>query len=877
MFGLWISGVLKRRAGAMALAYGGVAMAVCLVGLIAAFSTISAATMTDRALKQVIVDWQVEPKPGADPVVVEAAVNALAELRRVERVGYADAPSLHAKTTGTVQTTGQAVILGMEASYPSAFPEQMRLLVGSFDGPLLAQQTAANLHAAIGDTVEIDRAGKAALSVKVAGVVELPNADALFQDVGAPAGAGPSAPPDNVVILPMAEWTSQIAEANPAATPQFHVSFTHASLPPQPDTAFTAEAGRARNFEASVAGQALVGDNLGAQLDAVRGDAIYARVIYLFLGLPAAVLAILLTVHLLSADGLRKSRNEALLRIRGVTRSTILKMVVAEESIGAAGAALLGGVLAVGLSAVQFGAAALSPTALLWIALVSVGGFAIALACGIVPALARLRSDTVARGRMTMDRSAPPLWQRLWLDVGSLALSALILLRSAGTSYQVVLAPEGVTATAVDYTAFLSPLLFWIGSILLTIRVVSWWIARSSLGLEAIARRTHLAAGTAPSVAASLSRQHRRLAGGVALVALAFSFAFAVAIFNLTYNGQTRVDALLTNGADVTVTGSTSTPVGPIVNRIATMPGVTAAVPMQHRYAYVGNDLQDLYGIDPTRIGQATTVVDTYFANHDAAATMKALEQTPDGVLVSQETVNDFQLALGDPIRLRLQDERTHEYKAVPFKFVGVALEFPTAPKDSFLVANASYVAAQTGSPAHEVLLVRSRSDPKTLAEKIRSALGGASGYRVQDLGSAFSVIASSIVAVDLGSLTMVEIIFAVLLLASATGLMLFLGFAERRRTAEILSALGASGGQVGGFLWSEALLILVPGAVIGSMIGVVAADMLVKLLSGIFDPPPEALSYPFGELLGFAMVAIVATVAAVRIAGIRLARSRVA
>ena len=36
MFGLWISGVLKRRAGAMALAYGGVAMAVCLVGLIAA-------------------------------------------------------------------------------------------------------------------------------------------------------------------------------------------------------------------------------------------------------------------------------------------------------------------------------------------------------------------------------------------------------------------------------------------------------------------------------------------------------------------------------------------------------------------------------------------------------------------------------------------------------------------------------------------------------------------------------------------------------------------------------------------------------------------------------------------------------------------------
>ena len=81
---------------------------------------------------------------------------------------------------------------------------------------------------------------------------------------------------------------------------------------------------------------------------------------------------------------------------------------------------------------------------------------------------------------------------------------------------------------------------------------------------------------------------------------------------------------------------------------------------------------------------------------------------------------------------------------------------------------------------------------------------------------------------------------FAVLLLAAATGLMLYLGFAERRRTAEILSALGASASEVGGFLWSEALLILVPGAIAGALIGVVAAKMLVKLLSGIFDPPPR-------------------------------------
>ena len=472
-----------------------------------------------------------------------------------------------------------------------------------------------------------------------------------------------------------------------------------------------------------------------------------------------------------------------------------------------------------------------------------------------------------------MSRDSNPLWQRLWLDLIFLAGAAVIFLQSASSNYQVVLAPEGVTATAVDYTAFLSPLLFWVGSVLLTIRLASWWIGRSAGAMEATATRIGLAKATAPSVAAGLSRQHRRIAGGIALVSLAFSFAVAASIFNLTYNGQTRVDAMLTNGADVTVTGSTATPVGPVVPTIQAMPGVAAVAPMQHRFAYVGNDLQDIYGIDATRIDKATAVEDAYFANKDAAATLKALETNPDGVLVSQETVNDFQLAIGDPIKLRLQNAKTHQYEAIPFKFVGVGLEFPTAPKDSFLVANASYLATQTGSSAHELLLVRSLGDPKALAATIRQDLGSTSGYTVTDLESAFHIIASSLTAVDLGRLTAVEIAFAVVLLAAATGLMLFLGFAERKRTAEILAALGASGIEIGGFLWSEALLILVPGAVIGSLIGVVAADMLVKLLSGIFDPPPDALSYPLIQLIGFALVGVVATVAAVQIARLRLAR----
>ncbi|MEC5382946.1 ABC transporter permease [Aurantimonas sp. C2-6-R+9] len=872
MFGLWIKGIFKRRAVQIALAYSGVAIAVALIALIGVFSVISASTMTERAVAQVVVDWQVQPKLAADSGAIKTALEALPSIRAVSQVDYADMRALQATTGGTVQTTGAAKVFGIDAGYRSAFPEQMRLLLGSLDGPVLAQQTAANLHAGIGDSIQILRRDGAASTITVAGIVELPNADALFQSIGAPAGAGPTAPPDNVVILPATQWSTLFA-ADTSGTVQFHAAFIRAALARYPDTAFIEEARQVRNFEASIAGQALVGDNLGARLDAVRGDAIYARVIFLFLGLPAAVLAILLTVSLLLTDRDHKSRNEALLRIRGFDRSAILRLIASEEAIGAAGAAIVGSLAALILSALQFGTASLSSSALMWIALSGIGGFAVALLCGILPALRRLRGETVLRGRTSMSRGSDPLWQRLWLDLIFLAGAVVIFLQSASSNYQVVLAPEGVTATAVDYTAFLSPLLFWVGSVLLTIRLASWWIGRSAGTMEATTIRIGLAKATAPSVAAGLSRQHRRIAGGIALVSLAFSFAVAASIFNLTYNGQTRVDAMLTNGADVTVTGSTATPVGPVVQTIQAMPGVVAAVPMQHRFAYVGNDLQDIYGIDPTRIGKATAVEDAYFANKNAAATLKALETNPDGVLVSQETVNDFQLAIGDPIKLRLQNAKTHQYEAISFKFVGVALEFPTAPKDSFLVANASYLATQTGSSAHELLLVRSLGDPKALAAAIRQDLGSTSGYTVTDLESAFHIIASSLTAVDLGRLTTVEIAFAVVLLAAATGLMLFFGFAERKRTAEILAALGASGAEIGGFLWSEALLILVPGTVIGSLIGVVAADMLVKLLSGIFDPPPDALSYPLIQLIGFALVGVVATVAAVQMARLRLAR----
>jgi putative ABC transport system permease protein len=40
----------------------------------------------------------------------------------------------------------------------------------------------------------------------VAGVIDIPDADAFFPGVRLPSQAAPQAPPDNVILLPAADW-----------------------------------------------------------------------------------------------------------------------------------------------------------------------------------------------------------------------------------------------------------------------------------------------------------------------------------------------------------------------------------------------------------------------------------------------------------------------------------------------------------------------------------------------------------------------------------------------------------------------------------------------------------------------------------------------
>ncbi|MDQ2805786.1 MAG: ABC transporter permease, partial [Chloroflexota bacterium] len=354
MSGLWLRGVLRRPARVLGTA-AGIALTVALLAALGAFLAASAATMTARALTALPVDWQIVLLPGTDAAPVTAALGQATGYTALAPVGYADTAGFAARTGDSVQTTGPGQALGLPPGYAAQFPGQIRPLIGAPDGVVLAQQTAANLHVAPGDTITMTRIGLPAVVVQVAGIVDLPNADALFQAVGVPAGAAPQAPPDNVVLLPEAIW-HQLFDAQAAARPdsvrrQLHVRLRH-DLPADPAAAFTVVQERAHNLEARIAGSGLVGDNLGARLAGVRADSLYARVLFLFLGAPGAILAALITVAVAAAGAERRRQEQALLRTRGAGIGTILRLAGLEALVAGGlgvigGLALAGGALAI--------------------------------------------------------------------------------------------------------------------------------------------------------------------------------------------------------------------------------------------------------------------------------------------------------------------------------------------------------------------------------------------------------------------------------------------------------------------------------------------------------------------------------------------------
>jgi putative ABC transport system permease protein len=838
---------LRRRPWETLAATVAVALTVAFLASLGSFVSQTGSKLTLRAAGRVPVDWQVQTTPGSEVGTAAKALQSVQGLTSYRAVDYAKVPGLQSVSTAGTRTTGAAYVVSLPADYATFAPSEIRPLVGASSGVVLQQQTASSLAAAPGATVTVLGSGH---SVTVAGVVDLPNADSFFQIVGAPAGSGASAPPDNVLIVPPATFQALV----PGATVihQLHVRLDHTTLPSDPAKAADEITQRANHYVATVAGGALIGDDLEVSLSAAREDALYARLLVLLLGIPGLVLSAAVTALVISLRNDRQRRDLALLRLRGATprrAGTLLGLTALFDGVLGAivgvGGALLANDLALGSGA---------RPSMTWLIAGAVTGIVLALVTELAPVARLLRGQaaTVQDGVTQIATTQNPLVLRLGLDVLLLAGSGVVFWLTSRGGYKVVVVPEGVAVASVNYAALLAPALAWPGMALLIWRITTLALNRR-IGLPATDP-----AGSMTDLRRHVVRRRRRLvARGATGLAVAVAVTLSAAVFTAT-DQQARVDTALTVGSDVAVTVAPDSTAS-LDPAIAAVPGATHVEQVSHRLTYVGPDLQDIYGIDPATIGKAAPLQDAFTPGSSVHALLQKLSSTPDGALLSQETLHDYQLHTGDLVKLRLKNA-SGVYATVPFHVVGVVTEFATAPRDSFVLANRSYLTRATGLSAVQTLLVRTNC-PQQVAARIHAPVGAL----VNDITNPRVAVpsASGLAAGSLSGLASLTLAFGLLLAAASAGLVLIVGAAQRRRSLVALAVLGATVQQRAGFLWTEARAIVLAGLLGGLATGALIAAQLIKVLTGIFDPPPQHPAIPWTFVLAvLALVLATATLA---------------
>jgi putative ABC transport system permease protein len=447
-------------------------------------------------------------------------------------------------------------------------------------------------------------------------------------------------------------------------------------------------------------------------------------------------------------------------------------------------------------------------------------------------------------------------------------VSGLIYWLTARTGFSAVVNPDSNPTLSLSVYMFFAPALLWIGATLLLVRLrgraLSWVIARIVRGR---------AASRSAFLLVSAGRRGAAINRGLVVVGLLLAFGVNLGIFSATYNQQVKVDAQLTLGADVTATAAPGVASRQNLSRqVAAVPGVAAATGVEHSYAYVGPDLQDTYGIDASSFGTATSLRDSYFIGSTAERVLARLRATPDGIVVSKETITDFSLKNGDLLRLRVLNQQTGRFQVVPFHVAGIVQEFPSAPKDSFMVANIAYLESATHAGGPNVVFAKVSGYPPDVAHDVAVATRSA-GATIDNVTNQASRTSSSITTVDLTGISHIEQAFAILLAAGAMALFVALGISERRQEFATMAAIGAPLSRISAFLWTEAAIVLTVGIGLAVGLGWLLSEMLVAILQHVFDPPPDALSIPWGFLAGLAGAAVLATLLATALASRGLRR----
>ena len=865
---------IRRAPRRFILAAVGVAFPVAMFAATLFFVDDASGVMTRVALSHVQVEMRaIATSLNSNMRGVSRQLSTVPGVTRVQPFAATDvvvsAPGAPSKWT--------ARLFAVDPSYFRGRP-WLQVVRGGLHGGTLLDQTlkdAPGFSAPTSVTISLPGdAPRLALTLPVNGIVKLRDARTWFSiPYGAVQGDIVAVPRALVIdyrtfersVLPaLRTWalrggisaTSIGSTDLPPVSLEAHVNVDHQAFPTDPTNAAAWSERLRRTLERRAVGSALVADNAAEELVLTQADATNAKILFLLLGIPGALVAGALGLSAASALAEAHRREEALLRLRGATNGQIGRLAAAQAIMAGVAGAVLG--LAVATAAVTgvTGRAVWHGVSLGQLILavgLSLAVAALTTGVRLIRLRRSLRRAEVVTERRLLERGWVPVWRRSYLDLVAIVVGLAILgvnLLAGGLTPNPI---EG-SSLALSFYVLLAPIALWLGVSLLALRFL----------LALLARRANPAS---PQPVRSwrdatlrwLGRRPARTAVALLLGVLAVAFGSEVLAFAATYRAATLQDARAALGSNMRLT-----PGDPLFTLPALGPGVQATSAFRLVPSRVGSDRKTILAIDVPSYQAVSTVPPNIIAGRGPAA----LAKNPMGVLISAEIARDFNVRAGDALPITIFPDDFENSTNISFHVLGVYRSFPptTPPVDNpaELVMSLAAIPRAVIVPPDFYL---ARVSPGRSVEAV------AAGLRHGVLAGKFQVTTAGdptrrgLTALDLGGLGRIESVGGALVAAVGVAVLAAFLVLERRREFAVLQGLGADRRQVLTGPAQEGFFAVVGSLAIGLPVGLGLGLLSVRVLSLFFALPPPLLSLPWVSLTEMAVLVVVTSTLALTVA----------
>jgi len=799
----------------------------------------------------------------------------LSRIAALPGVAAADALGMVDLPPGALAAKGARVgdpirVFAFDQRYLDHYPS-IRIVSGQLasSGALLSVEAARSLGVEPGSEIELAVPGRASsLRLPVTGTVDLGQAQPLFSSRKASKLEEFLYVP-NVVVISPATFRHVVVPAFDRAratvgtsTKSFPVLEADVLLDRGPLEADPATA---------LAQTSAVIDNISNALAVASVDAATGRRMFLFLGLPGALLAAFLAAFAASILAATERREHAILRVRGADRRH-LRTIALTKSLAIACVGSTAGVLLGLLStAIILGATtvfAATTAELIRSAILSATAGLVVTAIALYVPARRSIGREVSEQRRALRDAPSPLWRRYGLDV-ALVVAAVVLEIAAvrgGTLDPPAGSVYSGTAISLPTNLLSIPVLAWVGGLLLSVRFLVALASHVPVPAHHFGRVVRGVSGR------SLRRRAADLAGGILGLGLVVAFGTGLALFAATYDAAKDADTRFTLGSDIRITPSVLATGRPGADDVSAflVPGVAGVSPVVfdvENAVMIGRHNQqreNLAAIDPLTLSAVAPLPDQVFVDGTAADTLAALAADPRGVLVDEGTADDLSVDVGDRVGIILALGTKREIQD-RFRVAGLFERFPGMSEGAKLVVNLDRYRAVTGIRQVDFFLARVEDDSAVgLASAIgslSSGLGHVVPIHIDSTETTLAKDQSSLTAINVNGLVRLDTFYALVMSVTAIAIFVFGLLLHRRGEFVALRALGMASREVRTLVIVEAAVVTLCGLAAGLLVGTLTALLSIGVLRGLFVLDPR-ITLPVGRFAAIGLVVLVAAVA---------------